>query len=115
MKPIYDELLHREVSLSEVLSNVGPGWHPLITKLIQDLFDMGWEGHIVQVKEKFGGLRFYVDGYTDPIRNRIAKAENDSFAICEQCGAPGGPRGGGWVKTLCEQCEAKRAHSDDSR
>lgn len=56
----------------------------------------------VQVKEKWGGLRFYVsncDGYID---GAIALAESLSLRTCEQCGAPGRPRGGGWVRTLCD-------------
>lgn len=55
-----------------------------------------------QVKEKFGGLRFYVDG-GDEVSNRlISFAESLSVKTCEVCGAPGRQRDGGWIKTLCE-------------
>lgn len=42
-----------------------------------------------QVKEKFGGLRFYVDGADDYQRGMIDLAEELSTSICEKCGAPG--------------------------
>jgi hypothetical protein len=56
----------------------------------------------VQVKEKWGGLRFYVSNSDDYIDGAISLAESLSLRTCEQCGAPGRPRGGGWVRTLCD-------------
>ena len=58
---------------------------------------------IVQIKEKFGGLRFYVDGATDEVDNYIAFAEQLSNRICEECGAPGTHRDNGWIRTLCDK------------
>lgn len=55
-----------------------------------------------QVKEKFGGLRFYVDGATEKHWNYIAFAENMSYRVCEDCGAPGKLYTDGWHKTLCD-------------
>lgn len=56
----------------------------------------------VQVKEKFGGLRFYVNGATDEIYNYISFAESMSYHTCEECGAPGERYTDGWHTTLCE-------------
>ena len=56
----------------------------------------------VQVKEKFGGLRFYVNGSTDTHYNYISFAENMSYRTCEQCGAVGKTYTDGWHKTLCD-------------
>ena len=77
------------------------GWFQLIYNLSEKL-----EGHVkaVQVKEKFGGLRFYVDGYSEEIGNLIADAERLSCKTCEVCGQPGSSKGGGWIKTLCQPC-----------
>lgn len=64
------------------------------------------EEHVVtavQVKEKFGGLRFYVDGADDYVRGLIDMAEGMSLRTCETCGKPGRCRKGGWVSTLCEE------------
>lgn len=81
---------------------VGPGWRPLMDKLVADLEALGWDGTILQVKEKFGGLRFYIGAANDKIFDRISQAEVDSYKICEECGQPGVLRGGGWLRTLCE-------------
>jgi hypothetical protein len=86
---------------------VGPGWGPLLDKLVDDLLALGWDGYVAQVKEKFGGLRFYIGCATDEVFSRIDQAEEESFRICEECGSPGKPRDGGWIKTLCDSCDKK--------
>ncbi|NBQ48315.1 MAG: hypothetical protein EBU33_07665 [Sphingobacteriia bacterium] len=55
-----------------------------------------------QVKEKFGGLRFYVSGATDEHYNYISFAESISYRTCEQCGAAGKTYTDGWHRTLCD-------------
>jgi hypothetical protein len=57
---------------------------------------------VAQIKEKFGGLRFYVHGGSQDLWHRIDAAEQASYHICEKCGAPGVLRSGGWLKTLCD-------------
>jgi hypothetical protein len=56
----------------------------------------------VQVKEKFGGLRFYVQAATDKHYQYISFAESMSYHTCEQCGAPGKTYTDGWHTTLCD-------------
>lgn len=58
---------------------------------------------IVQVKEKFGGLRFYMDGGTDEHRIAVGFAEAMAARTCEVCGSPGERSDGGWIKTLCPE------------
>lgn len=65
----------------------------------------------VQVKEKYGGLRFYVNGYNDYVRGLISMAESMSYRTCEECGNPGKPNERGWIITLCEPCREERAQS----
>jgi hypothetical protein len=92
-----------------------PGWEELVHNLCNVL-----ENHIshlpeeirpdvvcAQVKEKFGGLRFYMEQETPYISGAISLAENLSFKICCQCGAPGVRRSGGWILTLCDSCHEK--------
>lgn len=90
----------------ETKEQVGVGWSNIIDRLIDDIIDLGWDGQIDQVKEKFGGLRFYIGNGTHDIFERILKAESESFKICEFCGKPGKRKQGesGWYKTLCEFC-----------
>lgn len=79
------------------------GWDALIDKLIKDLLDTGWKGDILQIKEKFGGLRFYASETNDKQGELIFKAEEESFNICEVCGKPGKLRGDRWLATRCEE------------
>ena len=59
---------------------------------------------IMQVKEKFAGLRFYVSGSDDRIEALIEFAERMSRHTCEKCGAPGElDDGTGWMKTHCKK------------
>jgi len=60
-----------------------------------------------QVKEKFGGLRFYMTCANDEIFNLIEKAETLSYKTCEECGKPGEERNVGWIHTLCDYCHEK--------
>jgi hypothetical protein len=62
----------------------------------------------VQVKEKFGGLRFYTSGNDDMVEGMIHMAEDLSYMTCEVCGQPGMMcNKGGWLKTLCPTCQEK--------
>ena len=56
---------------------------------------------IAQIKEKFGGLRFYYDGGDDTVYGMVRMAESWAGRSCEECGAPGKRTGEGWIKTLC--------------
>lgn len=62
----------------------------------------------LQVKEKFGTLRFYVVNGSNAIYSLISQAEAKSAHICEDCGLPGVTREGGWVHTTCGTCEELR-------
>jgi hypothetical protein len=55
-----------------------------------------------QVKEKFGGLRFYYNGGDDIVRALVSFADTMSYRTCETCGSPGKRRGGGWIYTACD-------------
>ena len=83
---------------------VGLGWFPLIKDLITDLIELGWNKEVCQVKEKFGGLRFYINSATSEAHKRISQAEIESMNICEVTGKPGKLRTDiGWYRTLCDE------------
>jgi hypothetical protein len=83
---------------------VSLGWNLIIKNLIQDLIKLGWNKEVIQVKEKFGGLRFYINEGTDEIHQRIAQAELESMKTCEITGKPGKIRTDiGWHRTLCDE------------
>ena len=84
--------------------DVDSGWYPLIKDLIEDLIKLGWDKQVCQVKEKFGGLRFYINSGSNEIFARITLAENKSHEICETCGEKGEMRTDlGWYRTLCNK------------
>jgi len=80
----------------------GAGWRNLIEPLIEKCNEQGV--NILQVKEKYGGLRFYVAGCSDELHDAIDSAEALSYKICELCGNPGTLMGHGWLKTRCDKC-----------
>ena len=86
--------------------SVGPGWAGLIDEIF-DRRDREYpQIRIVQVKEKYGGLRVYVEGPAEqfnPFNELVDAIEHRSYLICEQCGKPGVLRQGGWVQTLCDE------------
>jgi hypothetical protein len=57
----------------------------------------------LQVKEKFGGLRFYYSGGDAYISGVVQLAEDMSYNICEVCGNPGTQTSSGWIRTLCSE------------
>jgi hypothetical protein len=62
---------------------------------------------VQQVKEKFGGLRFYYSGGDEKIAGMVDLAENMSYHICEKCGVMNGTvtvNGGTWIRALCPNC-----------
>lgn len=95
------------LELEWIYNSVGPGWRGILERLVEDLFTLGWDGQIAQVKEKFGGLRFYIGAGSPAVWERIAQAEREAYRTCEDCGAPGKLNDQGWWKTLCDECAIK--------
>lgn len=89
-----------DMSYKYTADAVGPGW----AKIVQPLIDY-CETHdiaIHQIKEKFGGLRFYVGEASDEFHSLVEAAEKEAAVTCEECGEPGKSRPTGWIKTLCD-------------
>jgi len=99
IKDAYD----RPWPLDDVVEGVGPGWEDIVRRLVTDLFALGWDGDLHQIKEKFGGLRFYIGVGNEALWKRIDQAEDESMRTCEQCGQPGETSswGGYWINALC--------------
>ena len=81
-------------------------------EMSQEDFDEEHQVVAAQVKEKFGGLRFYVDGGDDWVYGAISMAESMSYRTCEVCGAPGKTRGTGWIRTTCDEHTKPAASTD---
>lgn len=98
----------------------GDGWYRLIRELAVSVEEIALALKnsgiqqsalpiVVQIKEKFGGLHFYVEHATPEINALITKAESNSFDICEICGKPGTKFNELSTRTRCELC--KNTHS----
>ncbi len=61
-----------------------------------------------QVKEKFGGLRFYAHPLNERTTALISVTEGFSFRVCEECGNKGKLYKLSWHKTLCEKHAIER-------
>jgi hypothetical protein len=68
-----------------------------------------------QIKEKFGGLRFYYGGGDEHISGMVTMAEVWAGRSCETCGNTGEHRGGGWIRTLCDEHEAEHQKKIEDR
>ena len=66
------------------------GWRDIMYRLSERLKTHSLR--VLQVKEKFGSLRFYYGGGDDTgeIEAAIMEAEDSSFVTCDVCGAPHG-------------------------
>lgn len=83
---------------------IGKGWYKIIKDLIEELISIGWNKRLIQCKEKFGGLRFYIDGGTRDINDVIRKYEKLSMETCEVCGEVGENMIiNNWLVTRCLQ------------
>jgi hypothetical protein len=81
---------------------VGEGWYPLLFELDERLSEIDPDYRIAQIKEKFGGLRYYIESKRyDKAQEIVDEIEDRSYTICEITGKPGRPtRKNGWIKTL---------------
>lgn len=87
------------------------GWFNILMDLCGRLSTVvDEEFKVLQVKEKFGTLRFYVFKANDTARELIRRAEVESSHTCEECGSLTGTlRGEGWMKILCNHCDKARS------
>ena len=83
---------------------IGNGWFGLVKELIEKCIALGWNKQTCQIKEKFGGLRFYINSASDEVFEAINEAEDKSYKVCEVTGGPGELRRDiGWYRTLSDE------------
>ena len=84
----------------------GDGWFDILMNLCEEIHAM--RPKVMQIKEKFGGLRFYASfpkDYSEQGWAEIRKAEEKASETCEDCGQPGEFRvRNGWRYTSCDKC-----------
>ena len=101
----------RAKRLVQERAKVGDGWRKLINELDDQLSLLLGDYDVLQIKEQYGGLRFYIlltHRHADLNRiqalRAIADTERESLSTCEGCGEDGyTDYHAGWYKTLCEK------------
>lgn len=100
----------------------GGGWFDLLWRLCERLEPLvaeferktGERFEVIEVKQKFGGLRFYTSHWPnlgrtpapEAIHKCIEDARAESCDTCELCGQPGRMRDlGGWFAARCDRHE----------
>jgi len=96
------------------------GWYAIIDKTLLKIHKLCKQENaldkvrIVQIKEKFGGLRIHYeflgvinDNCKEMIAKHIRDAEIEASKTCEQCGNPGKLVRKDWIETLCWKCRIK--------
>ena len=88
----------------DAIQCVGKGWEQLVRRVYNAKIGLGIPVGILQVKEKWGGLRIYADYNVKEIEEVIKEVGEESLTICETCGASAGlVKNGTWYQTLCEE------------
>jgi hypothetical protein len=137
LEKMWEEVQQRYPALfdgKDIGSQVGAGWWPLLEAAFANITGImmlypDYRFAVRQIKQKFGGLRFYYaivpatgevdddedDGSSDykiryVISEEVGKivdaAERKAYGTCEVCGEPGHYTNTGWVKVLCDKHEA---------
>lgn len=90
--------------------STGEGWDNIVEKLTDMVIAIEPKIKIVQVKEKFGGLRYYIEHDEESteeqwkkVRYLIECAEEASERTCEVCGKEGKIVGKNWLSCRCEE------------
>lgn len=102
----------------------GDGWFTLIDTLCKSIrchmknYNRGkadedtLQVKVLQVKEKFGGLRFYVESADEYVYGLIDLAESMSYEICEYCGGTEDVQRTDqrWIRYYCKNCRDREGY-----
>ena len=92
------------------------GWDKLVDELIEELDKLPDEIQVLQIKEKFGTLNFYVAGASEKAFDIIDRYKIFSSHICEVCGEFYTAKtrvSHGWWKTLDDKCAKELGYLDE--
>lgn len=65
---------------------------------------MLYKFRIIDLKEKFGQCRLYINYGSSELYNIIDKYESLSWNTCIKCGKPATHTSKGWISPYCEDC-----------
>lgn len=92
------------------------GWHNIIIAALNEINTLMSQTrpdeklHVYQIKEKFGGLRMYIEvlptetDFNNKVAEIVSHAEIQCEQTCEVCGAYGWlDHKKSWIKTVCRE------------
>lgn len=114
----YDEMLKQfRTEFADIIADnnrfvsidIPQGWQTLIWTLARFIKNRAksknLDTKIVQIKEKFGELRIYVDGSDEYIDGLVDMACSVSQSLCIECGKVSEIRSDkGWMTNICNDC-----------
>ena len=93
------------------LDDMPEGWRKafgeqMCAEIMEELVaaDLVNDFRIVQIKEKYGYLRFYFAGGNKAVGDIVSKYEKISSHTCVVCGAPATKITRGWICPYCDNC-----------
>lgn len=102
------------------LDDVPDGWRKafveqMCEEIKQALLEKGGEKslheyEIMQIKEKYGTLRWYDFNAPSKVQDIIDKYEDISADICIKCGESATVMTTGWIRPYCDECAKKLQH-----
>jgi len=107
--------LLKELGIEDVRCgfHIGPGWFPVVAQTLRDMKEAGWTGKLAQVKQKFTGLRIYIDDADSKLYDFIAEAEKKCFYLCEICGGKRENIHDNFGMALCKTCDDLSCKEED--
>jgi len=115
MKEEYGLIIDPDPTLKNNLMAFGfecdPGWYSLIKECLEridtQLRKEKASSALLQVKEKFGGLRVYLSSCSEDVDRIVREYEILASHVCEVCGEFYTTKlreKNRWFKTLCDKC-----------
>jgi len=92
------------------LDNLPKGWHKLFLQMCEDIreplikHNFLNEMRIIQLKEKYGEIRCYVNGVPKEVETIIENYSFISSQVCCHCGKPATKLSRGWICPYCNEC-----------
>ena len=112
-----DTRKNREINTPYELFGIecGKGWMSLIQPILDYIKEYNAKVstdekiEILQIKEKMGTLRIYLDNAPEELLKMVDDAERDSGNICELCGSRENVgKTSGYIMTMCYECVRKK-------
>jgi hypothetical protein len=102
-----DILTQYDIATPKLGFGIPQGWTYIVKTLVRDLIALGWDKDLVQVKQKFGGLRFYIGKSNETLDNVIQQAESACSSACYQCGEFAKETASVFDDKYCESCQVR--------